>query len=52
MPRDDGWRQTQERVVLGWSLVHDPDRGTRGASETVADHLYEVHADRSLALIN
>jgi hypothetical protein len=33
-------------------LVHDPDRGTRGASETVADHLYEVRPDRSLALIN
>jgi hypothetical protein len=37
---------------VGCVLVHDPDRGTRGASETVADHLYEVHADRSLALIN
>jgi hypothetical protein len=33
-------------------LVHDPDRGTRGASETVANHLYEVRPDRSLALIN
>jgi hypothetical protein len=37
---------------VGCLLVHDPDRGTRGAGETVADHLYEVHSDRSLALIN
>jgi hypothetical protein len=36
----------------GCLLVHDPDRGTRGAGETVADHLYEVRPDRSLALIN
>jgi hypothetical protein len=35
-----------------WSLVHDPDRGTRGASETIANHLYEVLPDRGLALIN
>jgi hypothetical protein len=33
-------------------LVHDPDRGTRGANETVAHHLYELRPDRSLALIN
>jgi hypothetical protein len=37
---------------VGCVLVHDPDRGTRGANETVASHLYELRADRSLALIN
>jgi hypothetical protein len=32
--------------------VHDPNRGNRGARETVGDHLYEVLLNRSLALIN
>ena len=53
------WLQTPEPGVrentidyVGCVLVHDPDRGTRGASETVANHLYEVSPDKSLALIN
>jgi hypothetical protein len=53
------WLQTPEPGVrentidyVGCVLVHDPDRGTRGAGETVANHLYEVNPDRSLALIN
>jgi hypothetical protein len=33
-------------------LVHDPDRGNRGARDTVAEHLYEARPDRSLALID
>ena len=33
-------------------LVHDPDRGNRGARETVVEHIYEVRPDRSLALID
>jgi hypothetical protein len=37
---------------VGCLLVHDPDRGTLGASETIADHLYELRPDRSLSLIN
>jgi hypothetical protein len=36
---------------VGCLLVHDPDRGTRGA-RAVANHLYEVRPDLSLALIN
>jgi hypothetical protein len=36
---------------VGCLLVHDPDRGTRGA-RSVANHLYEVRPDLSLALIN
>jgi hypothetical protein len=53
------WLASPERSVqrhaidyVGCVLVHDPDRGSRGAGETVANHLYEVQADRSLALIN
>jgi hypothetical protein len=53
------WLETPRAGVQGNTidyvscvLVHDPDRGTRGAGETVADHLYEVRPDRSLALIN
>jgi hypothetical protein len=37
---------------VGCVLVHDPDRGPLVASETIADHLYELRSDRSLALIN
>jgi hypothetical protein len=53
------WLQAPERAVqdnnidyVGCLLVHDPDRGQRGARETVADVLYEVRDDRSLTLIN
>ena len=53
------WLETPESSVpdntidyVGCLLVHDPDRGTRGPDETIADHLYEVLPDRSLALIN
>jgi hypothetical protein len=47
-------RSVQDNVIdyAACVLVHDPDRGTLGARETVADHLYEVRPDRSLALIN
>jgi hypothetical protein len=33
-------------------LVHDPDRGTKGAKDTVVEHFYEVRPDRSLAHFN
>lgn len=33
-------------------LVHDPDRGTLGARDTVVEHLYEVRPDHSLLVIN
>jgi hypothetical protein len=53
------WLKAPERAVtdttidyVGCVLVYDPDRGTRGTSETVADVLYEVRPDRSLLLIN
>jgi hypothetical protein len=53
------WLQSPERSVqdnaidyVGCLLVHDPDRGQRGARETVVDVLYEVRPDRSLVLIN
>jgi hypothetical protein len=53
------WLDSPERSVqdtaidyVGCVLVHDPDRGTRGARDTVVEHMYEVRPDRSLALIN
>jgi hypothetical protein len=48
----DSGAQDNTIDYVGCLVVHDPDRGTRGAGETVADHLYEVRPDRSLALIN
>jgi len=33
-------------------LVHDPDRGSLGARETVVEHMYEVRPDNSLLVIN
>jgi hypothetical protein len=47
-------RSVQDNVIdyVGCVLVHDPDRGTLGARDTVVDHVYEVRPDRSLALIH
>jgi hypothetical protein len=47
-------RSVQDETIdyLACLLVHDPDRGTRGARETVAEHFYEVRADRSLLPID
>ena len=33
-------------------LVHDPDHGTRGARDTVVEHVYEVRPGRNLARID
>jgi hypothetical protein len=33
-------------------LVHDPDRGSLGARDTVVEHIYEVRPDHSLLIIN
>jgi hypothetical protein len=53
------WLESSEPAVrdntidyAACALVHDPDRGARGAADTVAQQLYEVRPDRSLALIN
>jgi len=37
---------------VGCLLVHDPNRGSRDASHTVANHLYEVRPSRELAVID
>lgn len=44
----------REHVVdyAGCVLVHDPDAGARGASNTVVEHVYEVRPDHSLLVIN
>ena len=36
----------------GCVLVHDPDRGSLGARDTVTEHIYEVQPEQGLLVIN
>jgi hypothetical protein len=50
MPETKG--RDREVDYVACVLVHDPDRGTRGARDTVVEHFYEVRPDHRLLSIN
>ncbi len=50
MPETKG--RDREVDYVACVLVHDPDRGTRGARDTVVEHFYEVRPDHRLLAIN
>lgn len=50
MPETKG--RDREVDYVACVLVHDPDRGTRGARDTVVERFYEVRPDHRLLSIN
>jgi hypothetical protein len=50
MPETKG--RDREVDYVACVLVHDPDRGTRGARDTVVEHFYEVRPHHRLLSIN